>query len=72
MIGALILGLVAGAVARLVIPNDGFEHLEGWKSWLGSPVGVITLHFVCRNNARATFWRTGPPAGARAAACDRC
>jgi uncharacterized membrane protein YeaQ/YmgE (transglycosylase-associated protein family) len=38
MIGALILGLVAGAVARLVIPNDVFEHLEGWKSWLATVV----------------------------------
>jgi uncharacterized membrane protein YeaQ/YmgE (transglycosylase-associated protein family) len=36
MIGALILGLVAGGVARLVIPNDAFEHLEGWKSWLAT------------------------------------
>lgn len=34
MIGALILGIVAGALARLVIPNDAFEHLEGAKSWL--------------------------------------
>jgi uncharacterized membrane protein YeaQ/YmgE (transglycosylase-associated protein family) len=36
MIGALILGLVAGGVARFVIPNDAFEHLEGWKSWLAT------------------------------------
>jgi uncharacterized membrane protein YeaQ/YmgE (transglycosylase-associated protein family) len=36
LIGALILGLVAGALARLVIPNDPFEHLEGWRSWLTS------------------------------------
>lgn len=36
MVGALILGLVAGAVARLVIPNDAFEHLQGWKSWLAT------------------------------------
>jgi uncharacterized membrane protein YeaQ/YmgE (transglycosylase-associated protein family) len=36
MIGALILGLFAGGVARLVIPNDAFEHLEGWKSWLAT------------------------------------
>lgn len=34
MIGALILGLVAGGVARLVIPNDAFEHLRGWRSWV--------------------------------------
>ena len=32
MIGALILGVVAGAIARLVIPNDVFEHLQGWRS----------------------------------------
>lgn len=38
MIGALILGIVAGAIARLVIPNDAFEHLEGWRSWLASLV----------------------------------
>ena len=36
MIGALILGLAAGALARLVIPNDAFEQLEGWKSWLAT------------------------------------
>jgi uncharacterized membrane protein YeaQ/YmgE (transglycosylase-associated protein family) len=36
MIGALILGIVAGAIARLVIPNDALEHLEGWRSWLAS------------------------------------
>jgi uncharacterized membrane protein YeaQ/YmgE (transglycosylase-associated protein family) len=34
MIGALILGVVAGGVARLVIPNDAFERLRGWRSWV--------------------------------------
>jgi uncharacterized membrane protein YeaQ/YmgE (transglycosylase-associated protein family) len=34
MIGALILGIVAGGLARLFIPNDAFENVEGWKSWL--------------------------------------
>jgi uncharacterized membrane protein YeaQ/YmgE (transglycosylase-associated protein family) len=38
MIGALILGLVAGALARLVIPNDALKHLEGWRSWLATIV----------------------------------
>jgi uncharacterized membrane protein YeaQ/YmgE (transglycosylase-associated protein family) len=38
MIGALILGVVAGGLARLVIPNDAFENLEGWKSWLATIV----------------------------------
>jgi uncharacterized membrane protein YeaQ/YmgE (transglycosylase-associated protein family) len=34
MVGAIILGIVAGAVARLLIPNDAFENIEGWKSLL--------------------------------------
>jgi len=46
MIGAVILGLVAGALARLVIPNDAFEHLEGWKSWLATIVLGLVGAFV--------------------------
>jgi uncharacterized membrane protein YeaQ/YmgE (transglycosylase-associated protein family) len=46
MIGALILGLVAGAVARLVIRGDAFEHLEGWQSWLVSLVLGLVGAFV--------------------------
>jgi uncharacterized membrane protein YeaQ/YmgE (transglycosylase-associated protein family) len=38
MIGALILGLLAGAIARLLIPGDAFEQLEGWRSWLATIV----------------------------------
>jgi hypothetical protein len=34
MVGALILGIVAGGLALLLIPNEAFEHLEGVKSWL--------------------------------------
>jgi uncharacterized membrane protein YeaQ/YmgE (transglycosylase-associated protein family) len=36
MIGALILGVLAGAIARLLVPDDAFEHLEGAKSWLAT------------------------------------
>jgi uncharacterized membrane protein YeaQ/YmgE (transglycosylase-associated protein family) len=46
MVGALILGLVAGALARLVIPNDAFEHLEGWKSRLATIVLGLVGAFV--------------------------
>ena len=46
MIGALILGILAGAIARLLIPNDAFEHLEGWKSWLTSLVLGLVGAFV--------------------------
>ena len=34
MIGALILGLVAGAIARLLIKNDAMERMGGVLSWL--------------------------------------
>jgi uncharacterized membrane protein YeaQ/YmgE (transglycosylase-associated protein family) len=38
VIGALILGLVMGAVVRALIPNDAFQHMSGPKSWLISIV----------------------------------
>jgi uncharacterized membrane protein YeaQ/YmgE (transglycosylase-associated protein family) len=46
MIGALILGVVAGAIARLLIPGDAFEHLEGAKSWLVTLVLGLVGSFV--------------------------
>jgi uncharacterized membrane protein YeaQ/YmgE (transglycosylase-associated protein family) len=38
LIGALLLGLVAGALGRAIIPNDAFEHMHGPASWLVSIV----------------------------------
>ena len=38
MIGALLLGLVAGAIGRALVPNDAFEGVHGPKSWLLSIV----------------------------------
>jgi uncharacterized membrane protein YeaQ/YmgE (transglycosylase-associated protein family) len=46
MIGALILGVVAGAVARLLIRGDALESLEGWKSWLATIVLGLVGAFV--------------------------
>lgn len=46
MIGALILGIVAGALARPVIPNDAFAHLEGAESWLVTIVLGLVGAFV--------------------------
>jgi uncharacterized membrane protein YeaQ/YmgE (transglycosylase-associated protein family) len=46
MVGALILGIVAGALARLVIPNDALENLEGWKSWLATLVLGLVGAFI--------------------------
>ena len=37
MIGALMLGFLAGAIARLVMP-DAFSHISGWRSWVLSTV----------------------------------
>jgi len=36
MIGAILLGLFCGVVARLLIPNDAFRHMSGPVSWLVS------------------------------------
>ena len=33
MVGALILGLVAGFVGRALVPNDAFSGMHGPKSW---------------------------------------
>ena len=42
MIGALILGLVAGFVGRALVPNDVFESMEGAASW-GVSLGLGLL-----------------------------
>ena len=36
MIGAILLGLFCGIVARLIVPGDAFRHMSGPKSWLVS------------------------------------
>jgi uncharacterized membrane protein YeaQ/YmgE (transglycosylase-associated protein family) len=33
MIGALILGLVAGAIGRMLMPGDAFSSMSGAASW---------------------------------------
>jgi uncharacterized membrane protein YeaQ/YmgE (transglycosylase-associated protein family) len=38
LLGALLLGLVAGFIGRALVPNDAFEGMEGPKSWLVSVV----------------------------------
>jgi uncharacterized membrane protein YeaQ/YmgE (transglycosylase-associated protein family) len=34
MLGAIILGLIAGAIARLLVPGDVFERVGGLLSWI--------------------------------------
>jgi uncharacterized membrane protein YeaQ/YmgE (transglycosylase-associated protein family) len=42
MIGALILGLIAGVIGRALVPNDAFSGMDGPSSWLASVVlGLI-------------------------------
>ncbi len=36
MVGAILLGLVCGIIARMVVPNDAFKNLSGPVSWLVS------------------------------------
>lgn len=42
LIAALALGLVCGAVARALVPNDAFEHMAGWRSWaVSTALGLV-------------------------------
>jgi uncharacterized membrane protein YeaQ/YmgE (transglycosylase-associated protein family) len=34
VIGAILLGLFCGIVARILVPNDAFRHMSGPISWL--------------------------------------
>lgn len=38
MIGALLLGLFCGVVARMLVPGDAFRGMSGPRSWLVSVV----------------------------------
>lgn len=38
MIGAILLGLFCGIVARILVPGDAFRHMNGPLSWLVSLV----------------------------------
>ena len=46
MIGALILGLVAGFIGRALVPNDVFSDLSGPTSWAVSVVLGLAGAFV--------------------------
>ncbi len=46
MIGALILGLVAGAIGRALVPNDAFSGMHGPASWAVSIVLGLVGAFV--------------------------
>lgn len=50
LISALALGLVCGAIARALIPNDAFETMAGWRSWAASTglglVGALVGYWI--------------------------
>jgi uncharacterized membrane protein YeaQ/YmgE (transglycosylase-associated protein family) len=46
VIGALILGLVAGFIGRALVPNDVFADMSGPKSWAVSIVLGLVGAFV--------------------------
>jgi uncharacterized membrane protein YeaQ/YmgE (transglycosylase-associated protein family) len=46
MIGALILGLVAGFIGRALVPNDVLSGMSGPSSWLASIVLGLVGAFV--------------------------
>jgi uncharacterized membrane protein YeaQ/YmgE (transglycosylase-associated protein family) len=42
MIGAIILGFVAGVIGRMLMPGDVFRHLSGPASWATSlAIGLL-------------------------------
>jgi uncharacterized membrane protein YeaQ/YmgE (transglycosylase-associated protein family) len=46
MIGALLLGLFCGIVARILVPNDAFRNMRGPRSWLVSLLLGLAGAFV--------------------------
>ncbi len=46
LIVALLLGLVAGAIGRALVPNDAFREMSGPKSWAVSTVLGLIGAFV--------------------------
>jgi uncharacterized membrane protein YeaQ/YmgE (transglycosylase-associated protein family) len=46
VIGALILGLLAGFIGRALVPNDVFSDLSGLKSWAVSVILGLVGAFV--------------------------
>jgi uncharacterized membrane protein YeaQ/YmgE (transglycosylase-associated protein family) len=50
MIGALLLGLFCGVVARMLVPGDAFRHMSGPMSWIVSLglglIGALLGYFI--------------------------
>ncbi|MGH9287581.1 MAG: GlsB/YeaQ/YmgE family stress response membrane protein [Acidimicrobiales bacterium] len=42
LLAALALGLVCGAIARALVPNNAFEAMTGWRSWsVSTALGLL-------------------------------
>lgn len=46
MVGALILGLLAGFIGRALVPNDAFSDMSGPSSWAVSVILGLVGAFV--------------------------
>ena len=50
MLGAVLLGLVAGVIARMLMPGDVFRNMSGLTSWLASIAlglaGAVVGHLI--------------------------
>jgi uncharacterized membrane protein YeaQ/YmgE (transglycosylase-associated protein family) len=46
LIATLALGLVAGAIGRAIVPNDAFQQMSGWQSWVLSTILGLIGAFV--------------------------
>jgi uncharacterized membrane protein YeaQ/YmgE (transglycosylase-associated protein family) len=46
MLGAVLLGLLAGVIARMLTPGDVFRNMSGPTSWLASIALGIVLPVV--------------------------
>lgn len=63
MCGALLLGLVCGAIARMIIPGDAFRGMSGPKSWgvsiilglIGALVGYLIFTIILGIGDRDIF-----------------
>jgi uncharacterized membrane protein YeaQ/YmgE (transglycosylase-associated protein family) len=75
MIGALLLGLLAGVIGRVLMPFDYFRHLRGPKSWgvsillglAGALLGYLIFTLVLGSGT--TTSSTGAGSSERSSAC---
>jgi uncharacterized membrane protein YeaQ/YmgE (transglycosylase-associated protein family) len=70
MLGAVLLGLVAGVIARMLTPGDVFRNMSGPTSWLASIAlgltGAILGYLISPSS-----WASATPTSSTSAASSR-